>query len=75
MTGLTRLSKGQSSFKNVKSAVTNLASTIGQLIEASTKPSDQENLAINDAVTIRDVKVPMTRNFTPKVYGCIVKIT
>jgi hypothetical protein len=21
------------------------------------------------------VKVPMTRNFTPKVYGCIVKIT
>jgi hypothetical protein len=24
--------------------------------------------------TVNTIKVPMTRNFTPKVYGCIVKI-
>lgn len=49
--GLTTLSRQQSSFKNVKSAVKNLAGTLGQLVSAATEPPDQENLTISNAVS------------------------
>ncbi|XP_028402422.1 sperm receptor for egg jelly-like [Dendronephthya gigantea] len=56
VTSLTKLSKGESSFKNVDSAVTNLANTIGQLVVAATKPRDDQNGTINNEEIIRAQK-------------------
>lgn len=58
VTGLTKLSKGKSSFKNVDSAVTNLANTIGQLITAATKPRKGQNGTINNEVSYPKTKKP-----------------
>ena len=51
MAGLDKLSEGETPFKNVKSAVNNLASTLGQLITAAAEPREEDNFTISDAVS------------------------
>ena len=48
---LTKFSNGESSFRNVQSAVTNLAITLGQLIRASTDPREADNFTISNSVS------------------------
>lgn len=48
---LTKFSKGESSFRNVQSAVTNVASALGQLILASTDPREADNSTVSNSVS------------------------